>query len=98
MFATMIVAQADHLTALRIARDALHRANARLPGGQKIQVLVNNSDGQGNSYGSHLFYGPFTFQIAYRMAFELSAPAHKDDDLEEAVKTSNAMAAGQNSQ
>ncbi len=39
---------------LRIARQALQAANARLPAGQTLQVLVNNSDGQGNSYGSHL--------------------------------------------
>lgn len=48
----------DHLAAwhamLRIAREALHQANACLPQGQKIQLLANNSDGQGNSYGSHL--------------------------------------------
>lgn len=39
---------------LRIARGALESANEKLPRGKKIQVLVNNSDGQGNSYGSHL--------------------------------------------
>lgn len=39
---------------LRIARGALESANEKLPSGEKIQVLVNNSDGQGNSYGSHL--------------------------------------------
>lgn len=39
---------------LRIARGALESANEKLPSGKKIQVLVNNSDGQGNSYGSHL--------------------------------------------
>ena len=39
---------------LRIARTALENANAKLPDGTKIQVLVNNSDGTGNSYGSHL--------------------------------------------
>lgn len=48
----------DHVAAwhamLRIARDALDRANEKLPEGRKIQVLVNNSDGQGNSYGSHM--------------------------------------------
>ncbi len=41
---------------LRIARDAQRRANAHLPDGQKLQVLVNNSDGQSNSYGSHLSF------------------------------------------
>jgi hypothetical protein len=48
----------DHVAAthamLRIAREALHVANAEQPAGRKIQVLVNNSDGLGNSYGSHL--------------------------------------------
>jgi proteasome accessory factor A len=48
----------DHAAAsaamLRIARAAQARANARLPDGQRIQVLVNNSDGQSHSYGSHL--------------------------------------------
>lgn len=39
---------------LRIARRALDTANDRLPDGQRIHVLVNNSDGLGNSYGSHL--------------------------------------------
>jgi Pup amidohydrolase len=29
-------------------------ANAKLPAGQEIVVLANNSDGQGNSYGSHM--------------------------------------------
>jgi proteasome accessory factor A len=50
----------DHLAAwhamLRIARDALESANARLPAGRSIQVLVNNSDGHGHSYGSHLSF------------------------------------------
>ncbi|MEK6289234.1 MAG: proteasome accessory factor PafA2 family protein [Acidobacteriota bacterium] len=39
---------------LRIARAALEAANEKLPARNKIQVLVNNSDGKGNSYGSHL--------------------------------------------
>src|SRR5205823_1326504 len=39
---------------LRIARDALAAANAKLPAGQTIHVLVNNSDGRDNAYGSHL--------------------------------------------
>jgi proteasome accessory factor A len=39
---------------LRILRGALDAANRKLPDGQKIHVLVNNSDGQGHSYGSHL--------------------------------------------
>ncbi len=48
----------DHAAAtaamLRIARAAQIRANETLPLGQSIQVLVNNSDGRSNSYGSHL--------------------------------------------
>ena len=52
-----VVSAFDHVACwhamLRIAREALNRANAKLPEGQRIQVLVNNSDGRGNSYGSH---------------------------------------------
>jgi Pup amidohydrolase len=48
----------DHVAAwhgmLRIMRTALDRANEGRPPNRRIQVLVNNSDGQGNSYGSHL--------------------------------------------
>jgi proteasome accessory factor A len=39
---------------LRIAQNALRRANEIQPEGQPIQVLVNNCDNAGNSYGSHL--------------------------------------------
>lgn len=39
---------------LRIAREAQLRANEKLPPGQSIQVLVNNSDSLSHSYGSHL--------------------------------------------
>jgi proteasome accessory factor A len=39
---------------LKIARRALTAANQKLPERNRIQVLVNNSDGQSNSYGSHL--------------------------------------------
>ena len=38
---------------LRIARGAMTTANQRLPEGCRVQVLVNCSDGLGNSYGSH---------------------------------------------
>jgi hypothetical protein len=49
----------DHVAAwhamLRIAREALSRANAGRDPNHRIEVLVNNSDGLGNSsYGSHL--------------------------------------------
>jgi proteasome accessory factor A len=50
----------DHVASwhamLRIARRALRRADARLPDGQALRVLVNNSDGEGSSYGSHLSF------------------------------------------
>jgi proteasome accessory factor A len=53
-----VVSAYDHVACwhamLRIARDAMQKANERLPDGRKIQVLVNNTDGRGNSYGSHL--------------------------------------------
>ncbi len=39
---------------LRISRDGLETASARLPQGQKLVVLANNSDGQGHSYGGHV--------------------------------------------
>jgi hypothetical protein len=39
---------------LRIAREAQETANSRLRPGLRVEVLVNNSDGLGNSYGSHL--------------------------------------------
>ena len=39
---------------LQIARQAQVAANARLPAGERVQVLVNNSDGRGHSYGAHL--------------------------------------------
>lgn len=48
----------DHVAAchamLRIVRSAWQRANRELPHGQRIEVLVNNSDGAGHAYGSHL--------------------------------------------
>lgn len=39
---------------LRLSRRAQTAANAELREGKILEVLVNNSDGQGNSYGSHL--------------------------------------------
>ncbi len=48
----------DHVAAwhamLRLVRQAQDAVNAELPKGRTIEVLVNNSDGQDNSYGSHL--------------------------------------------
>jgi hypothetical protein len=53
-----VISAVDHLRAwhamLRIARRACVRANERLAEGRRICLLVNNSDGQSNSYGSHL--------------------------------------------
>ena len=53
-----VISAYDHVAAwhamLRIVRRALGKANAQRPTGQRIQVLVNNSDGRSNSYGSHL--------------------------------------------
>ncbi len=39
---------------LEYLRGILAAANQKLPDGQKINVLVNNSDGRGNAYGSHM--------------------------------------------
>ncbi len=39
---------------LRVAQAALRGTNRERPQTQKLQALVNNSDGLGNSYGSHL--------------------------------------------
>lgn len=48
----------DHLAAwhamLRIVRTALDQANEERDDNRRIQVLVNNSDGMGHSWGSHL--------------------------------------------
>ncbi len=56
----------DHLAVchamLRIARKALDEANELLPDGLTLIALANNSDGQGNSYGSH-----FNFLISRRL-------------------------------
>lgn len=52
-----VISAWDHLACwhamLRMVRTAQHAADGRLPSG-RIQVLVNNSDGLGASYGSHL--------------------------------------------
>jgi Pup amidohydrolase len=53
-----VISAFDHIAAwhamLRIARRAMQSATAGLPDGQRIHLLVNNSDGHGNTYGSHL--------------------------------------------
>jgi proteasome accessory factor A len=53
---------------LRLARDATERANERQPDGREIRVLVNNSDGLGHSYGSHLNF--LVTRRAYDNVFE----------------------------
>ncbi len=53
-----VISAWDHASAwhamLRLTRDAMNAANKKRPHGESIQVLVNNSDGCSNSYGSHL--------------------------------------------
>ncbi len=53
-----VISAFDHVACwnamLRIAQGALLSANARLGRNVRIQALVNNSDGLGHSYGSHL--------------------------------------------
>ena len=53
-----VLSARDHVAAwhalLRIAARAQSAVNAELPRGEKVHVLANNSDGHGNSYGSHL--------------------------------------------
>ena len=53
-----VLSARDHVAAwnamLRIAARAQAEVNAELPEGQRIHVLANNTDGHGNSYGSHL--------------------------------------------
>jgi proteasome accessory factor A len=53
-----VLSARDHVAAshamYQLAHRAARAASARLPAGQKIQVLANNSDGLGHSFGSHL--------------------------------------------
>ena len=53
-----VISAFDHVACwhamLRIAQRALASANETMPQGKQIQALVNNSDGRGKSYGSHL--------------------------------------------
>ncbi|MBM3882255.1 MAG: hypothetical protein FJ387_21470 [Verrucomicrobia bacterium] len=59
----------------RIAQRACAAANAALPDGRRLHVLANNSDGQGNSYGTHLnflisratFENIFSHRIHYQL-------------------------------
>ena len=53
-----VLSARDHVAAWRamlgIATQAQAEVNTELPLGEKIHVLANNSDGRGNSFGSHL--------------------------------------------
>jgi proteasome accessory factor A len=53
-----VISAYDHLAAwhamLRIARRAMDAANEKVGNGRRVQVLVNNTDGLGHSYGGHL--------------------------------------------
>jgi Pup amidohydrolase len=53
-----VVSAFDHVAywhgMLRIARGAQVRADGHLPEKHRLRVLVNNTDGNGNSWGSHL--------------------------------------------
>jgi len=53
-----VLSALDYLAALHamllVARQAMNEANAQLGTGRRVQVLANNSDGLGNSYGGHL--------------------------------------------
>ena len=69
---------------LRIARRALDAANAGQPDERRITVLANNSDGHGNSFGSHLnflvtrrtwnnIFEHKLHQLAYLASYQVSA-------------------------
>jgi len=69
---------------LRIAGQALDAANSKLPPGQRIQLLVANSDGQGHSFGSHLnflitraawtnLFGRKLHQMLFLAAYQISS-------------------------
>ncbi len=69
---------------LRVAREAMDDVNADLPPGCRLQVLANNSDGQGNSYGSHVsvllsrdawdtIFCRRAHYLAYLAAFQISS-------------------------
>ncbi len=53
-----VISAYDHVAAwhamLRVARRAMNAVNETLPPEQRLHVLVNNSDGKGNAYGSHM--------------------------------------------
>jgi hypothetical protein len=57
---------------LHIAREAMLAANEELPHDQRLVVLVNNSDGNSNAYGSHLSF--LITRGEWRRLFELLYP------------------------
>jgi proteasome accessory factor A len=59
---------------LQIVRLAQVQADLRLPPGQRLQVLVNNSDGRDNSYGAHLNFlvTRGTFEALFRHKLHLA--------------------------
>jgi hypothetical protein len=71
-----VLSARDYLAASRamlyIAREAMLAANEDLPRGQRLVVLVNNSDGSSNAYGSHLSF--LITRDEWRRLFELLYP------------------------
>jgi len=57
---------------LGIARHAMQAANATLPAGERLAVLANNSDGLGNSFGTHLNF--LISRDAWRRLFDRLYP------------------------
>lgn len=57
---------------LVIARDAMRAASADLRTGERLVVLANNSDGHGQSYGSHLNF--LISRAAWRRLFDRMYP------------------------
>ena len=57
---------------LVIARDAMRAASADLSPGERLVVLANNSDGHGQSYGSHLNF--LISRAAWRRLFDRLYP------------------------
>jgi len=75
---------AAHHANLALARAACRAANARLPAGQRVVALANNSDGHDNSWGGHLstllsreaydrVFGDVYPDLLYLAAFQVSS-------------------------
>jgi proteasome accessory factor A len=71
-----VLSARDYLAASRamlyIAREAMLAANEELANGQRLVVLVNNSDRNSNAYGSHLSF--LISRDEWRRLFELMYP------------------------